>query len=144
MEWRAIIENWVLKAKPYSKLVWHFIRSTFSDKKNILRFSLASVAVIITAQLMPGISIASFWVALLLVMVMIGLLISAKPLIAYLKLPFHILYFGAFLCVAYWLLLLFLDWTMWYLETENVGWVFLHSLIQAVFNSLIENLIEEE
>jgi putative membrane protein len=144
MQWKAILVNVFQKAKPFSIMAWQFIRSTFSDKKNILRFSLASVAVIITSQLMPGISIASFWAAFLLVIVMIALLISAKPLIAYFNLSFNILYFGVYLCIAYWLLIVFLDWAMWYLETENMGWVFLFSLIQAVFNSLIENLIEEE
>lgn len=136
--------SWVQKTKPFINLVWQFIWKTFSDKKNILRFSLASIAVIITAHLMPGISIASFGVAFLLIMMMIALLVSAKPLFEYFKLPFNIIYFGAYLCVTFWLLLVFLDWALWYFETENVGWVFLYSLIQAIFNCVIENLIEEE
>ena len=144
MKWKDVIQNWVKKAKPSASHVWMFLRKTFSDKKNIVRFSFASIAVIVTAQLMPGISIASFWVAFLLVLIMIALIITARHTIEYVKLPFNIIFYGIFLCLANWIVLLFLDWILWYFETGNIGWVFLYSLIQAVFNGIIENLIEEE
>ena len=93
---------------------------------------------------MPGISIASFWVAFLLIVLMIGLLIAARPALVYLKLPFNLMYLGLFLLVAYALSLLLLDWLLWYFETDNVWWVLLYCLIQAVFNCVIENLVQEE
>lgn len=93
---------------------------------------------------MPGISIASFWVAFLLVALMVALLTAARPAIAYFKLPFNLIYFGLFLWLGFSLLLLLLDWLLWYFETENVWWVILYCLIQAVFNCVIENLLQEE
>ena len=144
MDWKSELEKWIVKGRPYAEQAWAFLRKTFSDKKNIVRFIFASVAVIITAQLMPGIAIASFWVAFLLVLIMIALLIAARPMIAYARLPFHIIYFGIFLCLSNWLVLLLLDWILWYFETVNIWWVLLYCLIQAVFNCIIENLILEE
>lgn len=123
---------------------WRFLRKTFSDKKNMVRFVFAAVAVIITSQLMPGITIASFWVAFLLVLLMIALLIAARPTIDYVKLPFHLAYYGIFIWLSYFILLLFLDWILWYFETLTVWWVLLYCMIQAVFNCIIENLLQEE
>ena len=130
--------------KQFVERALRFLRQTFSDKKNLTRFAFAIVGVIVTAQLLPGISIASFWVALLLVMIMIALLIAAKPVIESLKIPYSIISLGIFLCLANWLLLLLLDWMLWYFETENNWWVLAYSAIQAVFNCIIENLVEEE
>jgi uncharacterized membrane protein YvlD (DUF360 family) len=144
MEWKEFIRRFRQRAKPATEKTWQFLKKTFSDKKNVVRFAFAAVAVIVAASLMPGIGIASFWVALLLVMVMITLLISARPLLEYLKLPFNLIYFGLFLWLAGWVVLVFLDWILWYFEPINAWWVLLYCLIQAVFNCIIENLIQEE
>lgn len=134
------------KTKLFVSVSGVFLRKTFSDKKNIIRFVLAAIAIIITAQLMPGksIYIASFWVAFLLVLVMVALLIGAKPALTYLKLPFTLIYLGLFLWIGYFLLIIFLDWILWYLETDQWWWVLAFCGIQAVFNCVIENLLEEE
>ena len=137
-------KKWLERSKIVAKYGLAFLVKTFSDKKNIVRFAFATVAVVITAQLMPGISIASFWVAFLLVLVMVGLLIAAKPALEAMKIPYHIVSFGIFLCLSNWVLLLFLDWSLWYFETDNVWWVLLYSAIQAVFNCIIESLVMEE
>jgi uncharacterized membrane protein YvlD (DUF360 family) len=144
MKWKEVIKRFGQEAKPVAEKTWLFLRETFSDKKNIVRFAFAALAVIVAASLMPGIGIASFWVAFLLVLVMIALLIGARPALEYIKLPFTPLYFGLFLWLAGWLVLLFLDWILWYFEPVNVWWVLLYCLIQAVFNCIIENLIQEE
>ena len=144
MTWKEIGKQGIEKIKPWASKTWRFLQQTFSEKKNIVRFVFSSIAIILTAQLMPGISIASFWVAFLLIVLMIGLLIAARPALVYLKLPFNLMYLGLFLLVAYALSLLLLDWLLWYFETDNVWWVLLYCLIQAVFNCVIENLVQEE
>jgi putative membrane protein len=131
-------------AKRIFETVVRFLRQTFSDKKNLTRFAFATLGVIVTAQLLPGISIASFWVASSFVIIMVVLLIAAKPTLESLKIPFNIVSFGIFLCLANWLVLMLLDWMLWYFETDNIWWVLAYSAIQAVFNCIIENLVEEE
>ena len=144
MEWKARLWRFVERVKPIVEKALQFLRKTFSDKGNIIRFAFASVAVIVTSQLMPGITIASFWVALVLVLVLISLITAAKPALDYFKLPFTLIYYGLFLAISYSLLLIFLDWILWYFETLSIWWLLLFCLIQAVFNCLIENLIQEE
>jgi putative membrane protein len=128
------------KLKAYSL----YLRQIFTDKKNLVRFTFAAAAIIISAQFMPAITIASFWVALLLILVTIILLISAKPVLGYLKIPYSIATLGLFLWIPNALVLLFLDWVLWYFETASWWWVFLYALVQAIVNCLIETLIQEE
>jgi len=144
MEWKETMKKYLEQVKSVVEKTRLFLRKTFSEKKNIIRFSFAALAVIVTAQLLPGIFIAGFGVALFLVILMVSLLIAARPLLEYLKLPFNIVYFGLFLWVSYFLLLLFFDWVLWYFETGSVWWVLLYSLILAVFNCIIEDLLKEE
>ena len=121
-----------------------FLVKIFSDKKNLFRFSFAAAAIIITSQLMPAITIASFWVALLLIIITIALLVAAQPAITYFKLPYTIFTLGFFLWTSNALILLALDWLLWYFETATWWWVVLYALVQAIINCLIETLVQEE
>ena len=135
---------WKEKLKAYSVTIKLYLWQIFSDKKNLVRFTFASAAIIIAAQFMPAITIASFWVALLLVIITIVLLLGARPALIYLKIPYTIVTFGLFLWILNALILLFLDWALWYFETASWWWVFLYALVQAIVNCLIETLIQEE
>ena len=121
-----------------------YLWKVFSDKQNLIRFSVAAVAIIVASQLMQAITIASFWVAIVLILITIVLLVSAQPALTYLKIPYSIVSFGLFLWIANALILLALDWMLWYLETSTWWWVFLYALVQAIINSMIEILIREE
>jgi putative membrane protein len=138
------IKNWLRKTMPITGQIWAFLQKTLSDRKNLVRFVFATVAIIVTAQSMPGISIASFMVAALLILVMMVLMVVARPALALLKIPNNIFSYGVFLLLSNWIILVFLDWTLWYFETTNIWWVLLFSTTQAVFNCIIENLIQEE
>lgn len=137
MEWKERIDELTAQLTA-------FLWKTFSDRKNLFRFAFAAAAIIIVSQLMPAITIASFWVAFLLIVVSIGLLVGARPALAYIKLPFSILTFGLFLWISNTLILYVLDWLLWYLETSTWWWVILYALVQAVINCLIETLVQEE
>jgi putative membrane protein len=138
------IMAWKETLKDYSSNVKHYLWQLFRDKKNLVRFTFATAAIIISAQFMPAITIASFWVALLLIIITIVLLVSAKPTLARLNIPYSMVTFGLFLWIPNSLILLFLDWILWYFETASWWWVFLYALVQAIVNCLIESLIQEE
>lgn len=130
--------------KEFIQSASQFLWVTFRDKKNLIRFTLATAAIIVGAQFMPSIIIASFWVFFLLIAVTIALLVGAKPALNYLKIPYSILTFGLFLWIGNGLILLLLDWLLWYFETTTWWWVFLYALVQAIVNCMVEVLIEEE
>ena len=135
---------WKERLAGYSASIMLYLGKIFSDKKNLVRFSFATAAIIVASQFMPALTIASFWVALLLIIITIALLVSAQPVLTYLKIPYSIFTFGVFLWIANALIILALDWMLWYLETNTWWWVFLYALVQAFVNCLIEVLIQEE
>jgi len=121
-----------------------YLKKAFSDKNNLIRFGFAAAAIIIAVQFMPAITVASFWVAFLLILISIVLLLSAQPVITYVRIPYTIFTLGLYLWILNALILLAMDWLLWYFETETWWWVFLYSLVQAIVNCLIEVLIQEE
>jgi putative membrane protein len=136
--------TWREKLNALTVLITAYLVKVFSDKKNLFRFAFAGAAIVIVSQFMPAVIIASFWVALLLILVMISLLLSAQPALVYLKIPYSILTFGIYLWLSNSIILLLLDLLLWYFETTTWWWVVLFALVQAVINSLIETLIQEE
>ena len=52
--------------------------------------------------------------------------------------------YGVFQWLASSLLLILYDWAMWYFETENMLWVMAYCAVIAVFNCIIENLLQDD
>jgi len=146
MKVRELIEKIRHQAKPTAIISWEFLKRTFSDKKNIVRFALAAIAVIVVDQLFPSgkVVIAGFGVTLFIIVTQIALMISAPHALKKIKLTFNLYSYGAYLCIAFTLLLFLYDWMLWYFETSDDYWVALYSLIIAVFNAIIHDLIYNE
>jgi uncharacterized membrane protein YvlD (DUF360 family) len=134
------------QVKPMAIASWDFLKRTFSDKKNIIRFSLAALAIVVTDQLFPSgkVVIAGFGVTLFIILTQVALMISATHVLKKIKLPFNLYSYGAYLWIAFTLLLFLYDWMLWYFETSNDYWVALYSLIIAFFNCIIENLLQDD
>jgi len=146
MKGKEFIEKIRRQAKPAALASWEFLKLTFSDKKNIIRFSLAALAIVVTAQLFPTkkVEIAGFGVALFIILSLIALMISAPHALKKIKLQFNLYSYGAYLWITFTLVLFLYDWMLWYFETSNDYWVALYSLIIAVFNCIIENLLQDD
>jgi hypothetical protein len=134
------------QARPAAIASWEFLKRTFSDKKNLVRFALAAVAVVVVDQLFPSgkVVIAGFGVTLFIIITQIALMVSAPYALKKIKLAFNLYSYGVYLCIAFTLLLFLYDWMLWYFETSNDYWVAMYSLIIAVFNAIIHDLIYNE
>ena len=134
------------QAEPFAIASWKFLRAEFSDKKNLVRFALAAVAMIITSQLLPErkIEIAGFGITLFLLISYIATMICAPHVIAKAKLPINTYTYGIHLFFSNLLLLWFYDWILYYFETESVVWIIIYSAILAVFNCIINDLLNDE
>lgn len=134
------------QAKPFAIASGEFLQKTFSDKKNLGRFALAAVAIVVAYQLFPEgkLEIAGFGVTLFIVLTFIAVMIAAPHALAKLKLPFNLYTYGVFQWLASSLLLILYDWAMWYFETENMLWVMAYCAVIAVFNCIIENLLQDD
>lgn len=142
----AFVQQLRQRAKPFVIAGWQFLKKTFSDKKNLGRFALTAVAVVVAYQLFPEgkIEIAGFGVTVFVVLTFIAVMIAAPHGLVKLKLPFNLYTYGIFQWLASSILLIFYDWVMWYFETENAFWVSFYCLVIAVFNCIIENLLQDE
>jgi hypothetical protein len=146
MKSREFIQKIRQQTKPAVIASWAFLKKTFSDKKNLVRFSLAALAIVVTDQLFPTgkVEIAGFGVTLFIILTQIALMISAPHALAKLKIKHSIYTYGAYLWLAFTLLLFLYDWMLWYFETSNDYWVALYCLIIAVFNCIIEDLLKDD
>ena len=65
----------------------------------ILRWFIATAAIMITAYFIPGVTVASFWVALWLAVVLGLINAILRPLLVILTLPINLLTLGLFILV---------------------------------------------
>lgn len=110
--------------------------------KLLLHWFFAALAVFVAAYILPGIIVKSFFVALV-VAVVLGLLnIFIKPLLVILTLPLEILTFGLFTFVINALLVMLTALIVPGFMVKNFWWALLFSLIISVvtwFFHRIEN-----
>lgn len=146
MKFQQRLQQLKQQAWPAARATARFLKEVFSDKKNLLRFSLAVVALIVTAQLLPvgkivyaGLGMTSF-----MILSYIAMMISAPYALAKSKLLLTVYSLTAYYWVAGTLLLLLYDWIFWYFETAGVLWVLFYCAIIAIFNGIIENLMNDE
>jgi putative membrane protein len=65
----------------------------------ILNWFIQAVAIVIVAYLLPGVTVASFWTALILAVVLGAINIFIKPILVLLTLPLTIVTLGLFVLV---------------------------------------------
>jgi uncharacterized membrane protein YvlD (DUF360 family) len=146
MKVTELIQRIRQQAKPTANVCWAFLKKTFSDKKNLVRFGLTAVAMVATAQLLPDerIEYAGFGYTTFIVLSFIAVMISAPHALAKLKLPFNLYSYGIYQWLVGSLLLLFYDWILWYFETAGPLWVMLYCAIISIFNCTIEELLKDD
>ncbi|MCS6819142.1 MAG: phage holin family protein [Chitinophagales bacterium] len=111
----------------------------------IIKIFLNSLAVLIAAQLLPGVQISDWSYAILLAAVLAVLNASVKPILIFLTLPFTLITLGLFLLVINASIVLIADWLIGSgFEVRNFWWALLFSVIISILNSLFEKLVVKE
>lgn len=107
----------------------------------IVQILILALAVIFTAYLLPGVSVKSFWTAILVALVIAVLNFFVKPLMIWLTIPFTILTFGLFLFVINALIILLASAIVSGFQVKGFGWALLFSIILSIIHYLLEYLI---
>ena len=106
----------------------------------IIRLILSSLAVILTAYLLPGVEVESFMSAIIIA-ALLGLLnVTVKPLLILLTIPFTIVTLGLFLLVINALIILLADSVVPEFEVDGFWWALAFSLILSILTSLLHDL----
>ena len=106
----------------------------------IIRLLLNGLAVVLSAYLLPGVSVEGYGTALLVALILAVVNVIVKPILVILTIPITILTLGLFLLVINAALILFVENLVSGFTVDGFWWALLFSLILSIFNSLFNDL----
>jgi putative membrane protein len=109
-------------------------------KKWLLQSILSAVAVLFTAQILPGVQVSGILDALLVALVLSFLNTFLKPVLLILTIPVTLLTFGLFLLVINAIIIVVADALLDGFNVNGFGWALLFSLILSVLNALLQSM----
>ena len=109
----------------------------------ILKIVLTTVAVLVIAHFLPGVSVVNFTSAVIVAVVLALLRMTVKPLLIILTLPVTIVTFGLFLLVINAFIILLADSLIDGFNVSGFWIALLFSLILSVFESILFSFLNE-
>ena len=97
---------------------------------------LSAIAVLISAYILPGVSVISFWSAVWVALILSLLNVTVKPLLVIFTIPITFLTLGLFLLVINAVIILLADYFISGFEVDGFLWALLLSVVLSVLNSL--------
>jgi len=110
----------------------------------ILRFLLNGLAVVLTAYILPGVSVTDYWTALIVALVLAIVNLIVKPILVIFTIPITLVTLGLFLLVINALMILLVDYFVDGFTVNGFWWALAFSLILSVFNSMFSDLAEDK
>lgn len=107
-----------------------------------MRLVLSALAFLAVANLVPGITVASFWTALVLAILWGIINITIKPIVLILTLPINILTLGVFTFILNGFFLWLLGGIVKGFEVQGFWVAVLGALVLSILNMLISWLLE--
>ncbi len=98
----------------------------------ILRLLVSAVAVMLAAWLLPGVSIRSFWTALVVAIILALFNTFVKPIMVFLTFPVTVFTFGLFLFVINAVIILLASYVVSGFSVDGFWWALLFSLILSL------------
>ena len=108
----------------------------------IIRLVLSALAFLAVANLVPGITVASFWTALVLAILWGIIGVTVKPIVLILTLPINILTLGIFTFILNGFFLWLLGGIVKGFEVQGFWVAVLGALILSILNMLIHWVLE--
>ncbi|HYE22235.1 MAG TPA: phage holin family protein [Verrucomicrobiae bacterium] len=104
------------------------------------RLVINTAAIMVAAYLLPGVAVSSFWVALVVAIVLGIINIFLKPILVILTLPLTFITFGLFLLVINAVLILLAGAIVEGFEVDGFWWAVLFSVVLSIINSFLSSL----
>ena len=98
-----------------------------------------ALVVLLTSYLLGGVSVDSFWTALIVALVLAVLNTLVKPLLVILTIPLTVLTLGLFLLVINGIIILMADALVNGFTVANFWWALLFSIIVTIIMSIYES-----
>ncbi|MEJ2163751.1 MAG: phage holin family protein [Robiginitalea sp.] len=110
----------------------------------MLRLLLSALAVVLLANILPGIHVATYGIAIIVALVLSLLNMLVKPLLVILTLPVTILTLGLFLLVINAGIILLAGSLVSGFDVDGFWWALLFSLLLSVLQSILFAVLKEE
>lgn len=110
----------------------------------IIRLLLSALAVVLLANILPGVSVDSYGVAILVAVVLSLLNFLVKPLLVIFTLPVTILTLGLFLLIINAIIILLADWLVTGFDVAGLWWALLFSLLLSLLQSILFSFLKQE
>jgi putative membrane protein len=108
--------------------------------KFILNILISSVAVLITAWMLPGVEVKDFMSALLVAVVLAFLNTIVKPILTILTIPITVFTLGFFLLVLNAVMIIIAAKLIPEFQVHSFWWAFLFSLILSLVTSILNGI----
>lgn len=110
----------------------------------ILRMLLSALAVLLLANILPGVSVESYWVAVLVAVVLSLLNLIVKPLLVILTLPVTLVTLGLFLLVINAVIILLAGKLVAGFAVDGFWTALLFSLLLSLLQALLFAFLKED
>ena len=112
--------------------------------KFILRLLLTAVAVVILSKILPGITVDSYWTAIIVALVLALLNFIVKPILVLLTLPVTILTLGLFLLIINAIIIFMADGFIDGFDVSGWFMAIIFSLLLSLFQSILFSILKSD
>lgn len=106
--------------------------------KTILRFLISTIAILITAYILPGVHISGIVAALVLAVVLAVINIFIRPVLIFLTLPITVMTVGLFVLIINGFLVMLASYIVPGFTVDNFWWALLFSIVLTVINFVLQ------
>ena len=109
----------------------------------VIKWLVATLAIIITAYLLPGVMIDSLWAAFIAALVLGIINVILKPILVILTLPINFLTLGLFTFVINALLVMLASWLVPGFGVDGFLWALWFSIVIAILNFFLNQITKD-
>lgn len=103
----------------------------------IVRLLVSTIAVVLSAYILPGVTVDSFMTAIIVAIIISLLNVLVKPVLIILTIPFTVFTLGLFLLVINAIIILMTDWIIDGFVVNGFWYALLFSIVLSIINSLL-------
>jgi len=112
--------------------------------KTLIHFIVSTVAILITAYVLPGVHVSGLLAAFVLAVVLGAINLILRPILIFLTLPITILTLGLFVLVINGLLIMLASYIVPGFAVDNFWWALLFGVVLAIVNWVLQVFEKEE
>ncbi len=112
--------------------------------KFILKLILSAVAVLVLAEILPGVGVDNYMSALVVALILAILNAVVKPFLIILTLPVTVITLGLFLLVINAAIILLADYFIGGFSVNGWLWALIFSVLLSIFQSILHSILKKD